>query len=213
MLKRILDLALPKGISLFLWGAHKTGKSTFLKQKYPNSLRIDLLQNEICMYYLKNPETLREEILALKDNSQFPIIIDEIQKVPALLDEIHWLLESGNNYSFILCGSSLRKLKHSGANLLGGRAWRQIFTPLVYPELPDFDLLKIFNNGLLPEHYLSIDDSSRSLKSYILDYLIPEIQWESRIRNLGAFSRFLEAMAFSNGELLRYLKYRQRICR
>jgi predicted AAA+ superfamily ATPase len=154
------------------------------------------------MRYLKRPESLREEVLALTDLTQFPIIIDEIQKAPALLDEIHWLIENVPNCSFILCGSSLRRLKHDGANLLGGRAWRQIFTSLCYPEQPKFDLLKIFNDGLLPEHYLSKHDVGRSLKAYVMDYLIPEIQWESRIRNLSAFTKFLEAIAFSNGELL-----------
>ncbi|MDP2193568.1 MAG: DUF4143 domain-containing protein [Alphaproteobacteria bacterium] len=153
-------------------------------------------------HYLKRPESLREEVLSLKGKVHFPIIIDEIQKVPALLDEIHWIIENVPDASFVLCGSSLRKLKHSGANLLGGRAWRQIFTSLCYPELPKFDLLKIINNGLLPEHYLNENDSSRSLQAYIYDYLIPEVQWESRIRNLAAFSKFLEAIAFSNGELL-----------
>jgi len=202
MINRILALELPANKSLFLWGARKTGKSTFLKQKYPDSLWIDLLKNDIFMQYLKNPESLREEILSLKDKTKFPVIIDEIQKIPALLDEIHWLIENVADASFILCGSSLRKLKHSGANLLGGRAWRQIFTALCYPELPKFDLLKVLNSGLLPEHYLSGNDSSRSLQAYIYDYLIPEVQWESRIRNLGAFSKFLESIAFSNGELL-----------
>lgn len=202
MINRILELDLPENKSLFLWGARKTGKSTYLKQKYSNSLWIDLLKNDVFMTYLKRPETLREEILALKDHNKFPIIIDEIQKIPSLLDEIHWLIENKPNCSFILCGSSLRRLKHEGANLLGGRAWRQIFISLCYPELPTFDLLKILNDGLLPDHYLSKNDASRSLKSYIFDYLIPEVQWESRIRNLSSFSRFLEAIAFSNGELL-----------
>jgi predicted AAA+ superfamily ATPase len=202
MIDRILNLDLPERKTLFLWGARKTGKSTYLKQKYPNSLWIDLLKNDVFMRYLRRPEALREEVIALTDHSKFPIIIDEIQKAPALLDEIHWLIENVPNCSFILCGSSLRRLKHEGANLLGGRAWRQIFTSLCYPELPCFDLLKIFNDGLLPEHYLSKNDSARSLKAYVADYLIPEVQWESRIRNLSAFTKFLEAIAFSNGELL-----------
>ncbi len=154
------------------------------------------------MRYLKRPESLREEVMSLKDPSLFPIIIDEIQKIPALLDEIHWLIENVSQSSFILCGSSFRRLKHSGANLLGGRAWRQIFLPLCYPEMPRFDIVKILNDGLLPAHYLGPGDALRSLHSYVFNYLIPEIHWESRIRNLGAFSRFLEALSFSNGELL-----------
>jgi len=81
-----------------------------------------------------------------------PIILDEIQKVPALLDEVHWLIENTSAY-FILCGSSARKLKRGAANLLGGRAWRFTFYPLVYPEIPDFDLLHALNNGLIPAYY------------------------------------------------------------
>jgi predicted AAA+ superfamily ATPase len=202
MIRRILNLELPKRKSLFLWGARKTGKSTFLKDKYPNSRWIDLLKGDVFLQYLRRPDSLRAEIISIKDDDLFPVIIDEVQKVPMLLDEVHWLLENVPGCSFILCGSSLRKLKESGANLLGGRAWRQIFLPLCFPELPHFDLLKILNDGLLPEHYLEEEDAIRSLDSYIADYLIPEIQWESRIRNLVAFSKFLEVISFSNGELI-----------
>jgi predicted AAA+ superfamily ATPase len=202
MIKRILKLNVPVGKSLFIWGARQSGKSTYLKQIYPDNFRIDLLKHDVFMTYLQKPETLREEVLSIMDQSKFPIIIDEVQKVPALLDEVHWLIENKKGVSFILCGSSMRRLKHEGSNLLGGRAWTQTFLPLCYLELPKFDLLKILNFGLLPEHYLLEDDTARSLKSYISSYLIPEIQWESRIRKLTAFTRFLEAIAFSNGELL-----------
>lgn len=134
MLKRYLKLDLPKGQSLFLWGARKSGKSTFLKEYYPGSLYIDLLHNSTAMKYIAFPSKLREEILELGDEAlSAPIITDEIQKVPALLDEVHWLIENHKGISFILCGSSLRRLKQSGSNLLGGRAWRQVFTPLCYP--------------------------------------------------------------------------------
>lgn len=203
MLKRRLKLDLPQGKSLFLWGARKTGKSTYLKGCFPNSFYIDLLHHSSFLRYSKSPGILKEEIAALKNSDQ-PIIIDEVQKVPEILDEVHYLIESRKDISFILCGSSLRKLKHTGSNLLGGRAWRQLFLPLCYSELPKFDLLKIFNYGLLPEHYLSSSDSVRNLEGYVVDYIIPEVQWEGRIRNLGAFSRFLEAIAFSNGEIVNY---------
>lgn len=203
MLKRRLKLDLPQGKSLFLWGARKTGKSTYLKECFSNSFYIDLLHHSTFLRYSKSPGILKEEIAALKNSDQ-PIIIDEVQKVPEILDEVHYLIESRKDISFILCGSSLRKLKHTGSNLLGGRAWRQLFLPLCYPELPKFDLLKIFNYGLLPEHYLSSSDSVRNLEGYVVDYIIPEVQWEGRIRNLGAFSRFLEAIAFSNGEIINY---------
>jgi uncharacterized protein len=203
MLKRILNLELPESQSLFLWGARKTGKSTYLKQTYPNSLYIDFLHHETYLRYSKNPSLLREELRAYKSIDE-PIIIDEVQKVPEILDEVHWMIENMKGISFILCGSSLRKLKHTGANLLGGRAWRQLFFPLCYPELPEFNLLKIFNHGLLPQHYLSEGLPARSLEGYIVDYIIPEVQWEGQIRNLGAFNRFLESIAFSNCEMLNY---------
>ena len=153
MLNRYLELDLPEGKSLFLWGARKTGKSTYLKNRFPNSFYIDLLHHSTFLRYSKTTGTLKEEIEA-QNNLHQPIIIDEVQKVPEILDEVHHIIENNKNISFILCGSSLRKLKQTGSNLLGGRAWRQLFLPLCYPELPEFDLLKIFNYGLLPEHYL-----------------------------------------------------------
>src|SRR6202030_3823718 len=103
---------------------------------------------------VKAPYILREEILALpKDAFTTPIIIDEVQKIPQLLDEVHWLIKN-SPASFILCGSSARKLKNSAVNLLGGWAWRFSFYPLVYPEIPEFNLLHALNNGLLPSHYM-----------------------------------------------------------
>lgn len=203
MLKRYLKLDLPKGKSLFLWGARKTGKSTYLKQCFPASFYIDLLHHNTYLRYSRNPGILKEELEAKGDLSH-PIIIDEVQKVPEILDEVHHIIENNKNISFILCGSSLRKLKYTGSNLLGGRAWRQLFLPLCYLELPKLDLIKIFNYGLLPEHYLSNSNGVRNLEGYIVDYIIPEVQWEGKIRNLGAFSRFLEAIAFSNGEIINY---------
>lgn len=203
MLERRLTLDLPTGQSLFLWGARKTGKSTYLKHVFPNNLYIDFLHHATFIRYSKNPSLLRE-IIQAQPNLANPIIIDEVQKIPEILDEVHWMIENIKDISFVLCGSSLRKLKHTGANLLGGRAWRQLFLPLCFPELPEFDLLKIFNYGLLPAHYLSKIQPTRSLEGYLVDYIIPEVQWESRIRNLGGFNRFLEALAFSNGEILNY---------
>jgi len=202
LISRVLELDLPKGKSLFLWGVRKTGKSTYLRKRYPDSVYIDLLQNGVFIEYNSRPSLIREQVKSF--NLESPIIIDEIQKVPELLDEIHWMIENIDDISFIMCGSSMRRIKHSGANLLGGRAWRQNFMPLCFPEIENFDLLKIFNCGLIPEHHLQKDDSIRTIKSYISEYLIPEIQWESRIRNFNAFSRFLDAIAFSNGEMVNY---------
>lgn len=201
---RILEMNLPKGQSAFLWGARNTGKSAFLKQHFPNEKYYDLLQTDLYLRLAKAPHLLREELLALPNNSSKLIIIDEVQKVPALLDEVHWLIENTDFY-FILCGSSARKLKSTEVNLLGGRAWKYNFFPLVYPELiqHEFDLLKIFNAGLLPAFH-NKKEVHRSLKAYIQDYLIWEIQAEGLTRNLPAFSRFLEAMSFSHGQLTNY---------
>jgi len=125
-----------------------------------------------------------------------------VQKVPALLDAIHWLIEN-TTAQFILCGSSARKLKKEGVNMLGGRAWRYHLFPLVYPELPKFDLLHILNHGTIPAHY-DAKNIKRTMASYVDDYLFQEIQAESLVRNLPAFSRFLDALRFTVGETVNY---------
>lgn len=205
MLKRYLKIDLPKGQSLFLWGARKTGKSTYLKTVFEKSVYIDFLDHDTFLQYSRRPKTLREYIETLsQEQLNCPLILDEVQKVPEILDEVHWLIENKKGIAFILCGSSIRKLKHAGSNLLGGRAWRHLFFPLCYPELPSFDLIKILNQGLIPSHYLAEKQYFKLLKGYVSDYLIPEVQWESRIRQMGSFNRFLEAMAYSNGEMLNY---------
>ena len=186
--------------SLFLWGARQTGKSTLLKSLYPDALWFDLLKTDLYRRYLSDPVQFREAVLA--DRAGRVVIVDEIQKVPALLDEIHWLMENSGT-RFILSGSSARKILRSGVNLLGGRALRYELYPLVSSEIPDFDLSRALNNGLLPRHYLS-DSPRRLLDAYVGNYLRDEIVAESRIRNIEAFSRFLEAAAFSNGEMVNH---------
>lgn len=201
--QRYLKLDLPQGQSAFLWGARKTGKSYFLKQHFPHSQQYDLLKTEEYWRLLKEPHQLREEVLALKPEKRVnPIIIDEVQKVPQLLNEVHWLIENSKAY-FILCGSSARKLKKEGANMLGGRAWRYEFYPLVYPEIPHFDLLHALNYGLIPSHYTTTH-WEKTIKSYIHDYLTEEIKAESLTRNLVAFSKFLELAGYSNGEIINF---------
>ncbi len=130
------------------------------------------------------------------------MVIDEIQKIPALLDEVHWLIENTGT-RFILSGSSPRKIVRSHANLLGGRALRYELFPLISQEIPDFDLLRALNNGLLPRHYISANPK-KIISSYIGNYLMDEIMAEARIRNVATFSRFLEVAAFSNGEIVNY---------
>ena len=131
-----------------------------------------------------------------------PIILDEVQKVPQILDEVHWLIEN-KKCRFILCGSSARKLKRGQANLLGGRAWRYELFPLVTPELERFDLLRALNQGLVPDHYLQ-DNATKSLQAYVQDYLKEEVFAEGLTRNIPAFSRFFDAMGYSHGEITNY---------
>ena len=209
--KRILNIELPKGQSTFFWGARKTGKSHYLGKHFSDSVSYNLLETDTYIKLLKQPYRLREEIKILsKEQLSKPIIIDEVQKVPALLDEIHLLIETTPAY-FILCGSSARKLKITGANLLGGRAWRYEFYPLVYPEIPDFDLLKALNQGLIPSHYKE-KNSKKSIKAYINDYLKEEIQAEGLTRNLKGFAEFLDVAAHCNTELINYSNIAQSCC-
>ncbi|HVV68228.1 MAG TPA: AAA family ATPase [Gammaproteobacteria bacterium] len=203
MYQRILQINLPARQSTFLWGARQTGKSSFLKNHYPDSVYYDLLDTHRMLQFLRSPYLLREEILSLdKKKLKQPIIIDEIQKVPELLNEVHWLIE--NKYAqFILCGSSARKLKTQSTNLLGGRAWQYHFYPLVFPEIPDFDLLKALQQGLIPNHYLA-DPSfiNDHLQAYIDIYLTDEIRNEGLVRNLAGFARFLDVAGMCNGEII-----------
>ncbi|MFN5414879.1 MAG: AAA family ATPase, partial [Bacteroidota bacterium] len=141
-----------EGESLFLWGARQTGKSTLLKSLFKDALWFDLLKSDVFMRYERDPAQFREVILAEGENRV--IIVDEIQKIPALLDEIHWLIVN-HRVKFILSGSSPRKILRSGANLLGGRALRYELYPLSCSEIPQFDLIRALNHGLLPRHYLS----------------------------------------------------------
>ncbi|PJA09562.1 MAG: AAA family ATPase [Flavobacteriales bacterium CG_4_10_14_0_2_um_filter_32_8] len=186
--------------SLFLWGARQTGKSTLLKQLFPDAIWFDLLLSDVYERLLRNPALMRETVLA---NTEVPtVIIDEIQRIPELLNEIHWLI-TNTNAQFIMSGSSPRKIIRSGANLLGGRALRYELYPLISQEIPDFDLLRALNHGLLPRHYLAAQPK-KLISAYIGNYLREEIVNEAKIRNVGVFSQFLEAAAFSNGEMVNY---------
>jgi len=200
MLSRKLNLQDVENDSIFLWGARQTGKSTLLKMLHPDTHYIDLLKSDEFERYNRRPALLREELSLLPKNEL--VIIDEIQKIPVLLDEVHWLM-SNHNLRFILSGSSARKLRRNGVNLLGGRAIRKHLYPFVSAEIPDFDLVKACNDGMLPRHYLA-EDASKRLRAYVGDYLQQEIKAEALTRNLNTFSRFMEVAALSNGEILNY---------
>jgi predicted AAA+ superfamily ATPase len=187
----------------FLWGPRQTGKSTLLKRLFPDCPRYDLLLSTDYERLLRHPALIREAIQARPAGAgHFPVIIDEIQKVPALLDEVHWMIEN-LGARFILCGSSARKLKRGHANLLGGRAIRYELYPLTSVEIPGFSLGRALNAGLLPRHYDS-QQPGRMIQAYVGDYLKEEIMAEALTRNIPAFSRFLEVAALSNGELINY---------
>lgn len=202
---RMLKMDLTPGQSAFLWGARKTGKTSLLRQLFPRSAVFDFLQTDLYLACLKRPMAFREYVLALPaGKKELPIVVDEVQKVPTVLDEIHWLIEH-EKLSFVLCGSSARKLKRGHANMLGGRAWRFELFPLVSRELPDLDLQRALDQGLIPSHYLAEPRSARrSLKAYLQDYLKQEVMDEGLVRNMPAFSRFFDAVGFSHGEMVNY---------
>ncbi len=192
-----------KGIgneSTFLWGARQTGKSTLLKKLFPEAPYFDLLLSSEYERFIRHPSLLRE--ILIKPDLEIPVIIDEIQRIPSLLNEVQWLIVN-RNIRFILSGSSPRKILRTGGNLLGGRALRYELYPLISVEIPEFNLTKALNSGLLPRHYMSAN-SDRLLSAYIGSYLRDEIIMEAKIRNITSFSRFLEAAAFSNGEMVNY---------
>lgn len=200
MFSRKINLQDAENESIFLWGARQTGKSTLLQLLFPNTRYIDLLKSDEFERYNRRASLLREELSLLPENEL--IIIDEIQKIPELLDEVQWLM-TNKNHRFILSGSSARKLRRSGVNLLGGRAIRKHLYPFVSAEIPDFDLIKACNNGMMPRHYL-VDDASKRIHAYVGDYLQQEIKAEALTRNLKTFSRFMEIAALSNGEVVNY---------
>jgi predicted AAA+ superfamily ATPase len=191
--------------SCFLWGPRQTGKSTLLRERFPNALAFDLLLADQYRRCVQDPTVVRQEVLqrGLTGATQAdPVIIDEVQKAPQLLDEVHWMIERFG-VRFVLCGSSARKVKRGHANLLGGRAPALAMHPLAAPEVPGFDLVRALNRGMLPTHYQADDD--RLLRdAYVGTYLKEEIAAEAVVRNLPAFSHFLEIAALANGEMVVY---------
>jgi len=202
-IKRMLNIDIPQGQSTFLWGPRKTGKTTYLREAFPQSILYDFLKTDMALEFTKRPSLLREQVLA-KDGVvlEHPIILDEVQKIPQILDEVHWLIEN-KRLRFILCGSSARKLKRGKANLLGGRAWRYEMFPLVSAELENVDLLRALNHGMIPDHYLR-DNYKKSLSGYVQDYLKEEVFDEGLTRNIPAFARFFDAVGYSHGELTNF---------
>lgn len=208
MYKRVLDLNLTlKRKSVFLLGPRQTGKSTFLKKEYPEALYINLLKNSEFQKYSANPSLIQEVVEHYVQNSKkFLVIVDEIQKIPALLDEVHHLIESNKSLRFILTGSSARKLKRGGANLLGGRASWYNFYPLCFAEMDHQNYkkwLKRLSVGALPS-IIDSTDPIEDLKDYVGLYIKEEIVAEGLSRSVQNFSRFLDFVALANGEQINY---------
>lgn len=188
----------PKSKSFFLFGPRGTGKTTWVKTNFPGELYLDLLEAELFNDLLANPQRI-ENFIPKKFNGW--IIIDEIQRVPELLNEVHRLIEK-NRYKFILTGSSARKLRRKGPNLLAGRALSYYMYPFTNIELGvDFDLPHSLKHGLLPSVYSDANPKAY-LESYVKTYLEEEVKHEGFTRNLSAFYRFLESASFSQGSTL-----------
>ncbi len=187
-------------VSFFLFGPRGTGKSTWLKMQFKNALYVDLLSPDLFRLYSARPERLREIVEGNPDKKI--VIIDEIQKVPVMLDIIHQLIEEKKETRFILTGSSSRKLKRTGVDLLAGRAILKTLHPFIASELGDtFNVDNALQYGLIPL-IISSNKPIESLKAYVSLYLSEEIKMEGLVRNIGDFSRFLEIISFSNASIL-----------
>ena len=206
MFKRSLENNLPTS-SFFLFGPRQVGKSTLLKTVGAN-LTIDLLNPEFQLTYNKNPNLLLQQADALPSSST--IIIDEVQKVPRLLDVIHSRIEQDPSVRFILCGSSARKLRHGSSNLLGGRAVYRSMHPLTMNELGDhFRLSLVLHYGSMPRIYTLLlenktDEARDLLRAYTVAYLNEEIKAEALVRNLNGFQNFLDIAAAQFAEQINF---------
>ncbi|MCK5493786.1 MAG: ATP-binding protein, partial [Candidatus Omnitrophica bacterium] len=208
MIERALQI--PKNQHIFLFGPRQTGKSTLLQHLFSeeNSIFYNLLETDVYRRLTANPEIIRFEVeAALASQKKSHVIVDEIQKTPQLLDEIHNLIEKKVPCNFILSGSSSRKLKRFHANMLAGRAWTFHLYPFIHSELKElFQLEKVLQYGSLPGVYLRENDDEKMeiLRSYVDTYIKEEIEIEANIRNLGGFLRFLPLAAGQNSEMINY---------
>jgi len=199
ILPRKIDLhSLLEKNSFFLFGPRATGKTCWIRHSLPQARLFDLLDSDVYDRFLRRPRQLSEEI----GERDTLVVIDEIQKLPRLLDEVHRLIEEWG-IRFLLTGSSARQLKRQGANMLSGRAWQAGFFPLVSPEIPNFDLLRFLNFGGLPRVYLSTNPLEE-LKAYAHLYIHEEVKNEALTRKIENFVRFLDVMAAANGQEVNY---------
>lgn len=188
--------------SFFLLGPRGTGKTTWLRQVLPTALWFDLLRTQTLLSISRQPDSFRQQIEALPKASW--VVVDEIQRLPGLLNEVHALIaEHGKHYSFALSGSSARKLKRMDVNLLAGRAINRQFFPLTAKELDyQLDVDRILGFGLLPQIQSESEYAVDALEAYVGNYIREEIQQEALVRNLESFARFLEVAALLNGQIV-----------
>ncbi len=203
MIERLFKVADAQDGSVFLFGARQTGKTTLLLHLFPDNKFYDLLETDTYERLRRNPSLLRQELTGLREGEI--VIIDEIQLIPELLNEVHWLI-TRHKIHFILSGSSARKLRRRGVNTLGGRAVRNVLYPLVSAEIEDFDVVRAVNRGLLPTHYMAPNDKQlkKRMQAYISVYLKEEIAAEALVRKLASFNRFMEVAALTDGEMVNY---------
>ena len=198
MYTRVFKINSNANQSFFLFGPRGTGKTTWLKTNFPDAIYLDLLESDFYRTLLTSPEKLENYI---PNNYSGWVILDEVQKIPALLNEVHRLIEN-KKYKFILTGSSARSLRKKGVDLLAGRALTYYFHPLIKKELgEEFSLARSLKYGQLPMAYDS-ENPEKFLSSYIQTYLQEEVLQEGIVRNSGNFTRFLETASFSQGEVL-----------
>lgn len=200
MFNRTIKLPLEQQTSIFLFGPRGTGKTSWLKSHLQNALYLDLLDFTVYSSLSANPSRLENLIPASYKDW---IVIDEVQRIPELLNEVHRLIES-KKYRFLLTGSSARTLKRKGVNLLAGRALTYHMHPLTIQELKDaFNVSHALNFGLLPM-VINNPDPKKYLESYVQTYLREEVMQEGLTRNIGSFARFLEVASFSQGQVLNF---------
>lgn len=196
--ERLLNIKLPPKKSAFLWGPRQVGKSHWIRHHLKEAVLIDFLKTDIFSDYASRPHLLRERY---SDTGQL-IVIDEVQMIPDILNEVHWMIENTHS-AFLLTGSSARKLRQKHANLLGGRAWRYTMSPLCSAEIKDLNIEHAIGSGFLPA-ILTSPEPTQELRAYVANYLKEEIATEATIRNIPAFAEFLYVAALTSGELINY---------
>ena len=200
MYHRIFDIVNRLDEGMFLFGGRQVGKSTLLRERFPDAIYVDLLDPDTRKRFERRTMEFYE--MLVKYPPKTLVIVDEIQKLPDLLDIVHKLMVE-KDLHFILSGSSARKIKKAGVNQLGGRANEEHLYPLVYAEIPDYDFDRAIQNGMIPRHY-DVKDARKRIQGYINLYLKEEIEAEALVQNIATFERFLEVAAVMNTEILNY---------